>query len=44
MGAYGLKQAASSGINYLKMNKANINEAAQNSKILKQAINNVKKE
>ncbi len=47
MGVYGVKQLVSSGANYLRMNKsyinANISEAAQNSKILKQAINNVSK-
>ncbi|BBK78780.1 hypothetical protein [Clostridium butyricum] len=47
MGVYGVKQLVSSGTNYLRMNKsyinANISEAAQNSNILKQAINNVSK-
>ena len=47
MGVYGVKQLVSSGANYLRMNKsyinANISEAAQNSNILKQAINNVSK-
>ena len=47
MGVYGVKQFVSSGANYLRMNKsyinANISEAAQNSKILKQAISNVSK-
>ena len=47
MGVYGVKQLVSSGANYLRMNKsyinANISEAAQNSKILKQAISNVSK-
>ncbi|MGO5138118.1 hypothetical protein ACTQ31_15390 [Clostridium butyricum] len=46
MGVYGVKQFVSSGANYLRMNKsyinANISEAAQNSKILKQAISNIK--
>ncbi|MDB2154105.1 hypothetical protein [Clostridium butyricum] len=46
MGVYGVKQLVSSGANYLRMNKsyinANISEAAQNSKILKQAISNIK--
>ena len=46
MGGYGVKQLVSSGANYLRMNKsyinANISEAAQNSKILKQAISNIK--
>ncbi|MDU4853126.1 MAG: hypothetical protein E6X72_01850, partial [Clostridioides difficile] len=46
MGVYGVKQLVSSGANYLRMNKsyinANISEAAENSKILKQAISNIK--